>query len=79
MKTFMRYVRARYNQHQRDWAYRFYIAECARIMANNTAEAENKMILNIGLHDVLYPKPEDDETGEEMAQKFLNKFRGDNS
>ena len=34
----MRYAIARYNQHRRDLAYRIYVTDCLRIMAENTAK-----------------------------------------
>ena len=71
----MRYVRTRFNQQQRDWAYRFYIAECGRIIANNTANFGGGMALNTSLYDMIYPKPE--KSGKELAQDFLSKLRGD--
>ena len=35
----MRYATARFNQHQRDLAYRIYVTDCLRMVTENTAKA----------------------------------------
>ena len=39
----MRYAIARYNQHRRDLAYRIYVTDCLRIMAENTAKTVSSL------------------------------------
>ena len=58
----MRYAVARYNQNQRDTAYRIYVTDTLRIISRNTGAYAQKRFI-----EILDPKCSDDRTGEEIA------------
>jgi hypothetical protein len=59
----MRYVIARYNQYQRDWAYRIYVTDGLKHLAG----------LNIRYADVF--KPEETRTADEIIGGIKDKLR----
>lgn len=59
----MRYVIARINQYQRDWAYRIYVTDALKFLAN----------LNIRYEDLFAP-PET-RTAEEVISNVKNKLK----
>ena len=59
----MRYVTARCNQHQRDWAYRIYVTDSLKYLAG----------LNIRYADVF--KPEETRTADEIIGGIKDKLR----
>ena len=79
----MRYAIARYNQHQRDLAYRIYVTDCLRITTENTAKAVS--VLSHGQCDVGYIKirycdankdvPVDNRTADEIINDIRNKLK----
>ena len=68
----MRYAIARFNQHQRDLAYRFYVCECLRMIGENTAKVVGGSYMTAKFEEIISPKPADNRTGEEIAADIIN-------
>lgn len=69
----MRYAMARFNQHQRDLAYRIYIGDCLRIISENTAKMGGGSYITAKFEDIINPKPADNRTGEEIAADIIKR------
>ena len=69
----MRYAIARYQSQQRDLAYRIYIADCLRIISENTAKMGGGSYITVKLADIINPKPVDNRTGEEIAADIIKR------
>ena len=69
----MRYVIARFNQHQRDLAYRIYVTDCLRIISENTSKMGGGSYITAKFADIINPKPVDDRTGEEIAADIIKR------
>ena len=67
----MRYAMARYQSQQRDLAYRIYIADCLRILSENTAKMGGGSYITAKLSDIINPKPVEKRTGEEIAADII--------
>ena len=68
----MRYAIARFNQHRRDLAYRFYVSECLRMIGENTAKVSGGSYMTAKFEEIISPKPADNRTGEEIAADIIN-------
>ena len=69
----MRYAVARYQSQQRDLAYRIYVADCLRIISENTAKIGGGSYITAKLSDIINPKPADNRTGEEIAADIIKR------
>ena len=69
----MRYAVARFQREQRDMAYRFYIAECLRMITNNTAHPFGGTVMEAKLYEILYGKKEDNKTADEIIADVLSR------
>ena len=69
----MRYAMARFNQHQRDLAYRIYVTECLRIISENTAKMGGGSYITAKFADIINPKHVDNRTGEEIAADIIKR------
>lgn len=69
----MRYATARFNQHQRDLAYRIYVTDCLRMATENTAKMSQSSYTAARFYDIINPKPVDNRTGEEIAADIINR------
>ena len=69
----MRYATARFNQHQRDLAYRIYVTDCLRMATENTAKMSQGAYTAARFYDIINPKPTDNRTGEEIAAEIINR------
>ena len=69
----MRYVIARFNQHQRDLAYRIYVTDCLRIISENTSKMGGGSYITAKFADIINPKPVDNRTGEEIAADIIKR------
>ncbi len=69
----MRYAIARYNQHQRDLAYRIYVTDCLRMVTENTAKISNGSYTVAKFSDIINPKPVENRTGEEIAADIIKR------
>lgn len=65
----MRYVLARYNQEQREEAYRIYISDGLRFVSENTTHSafeSGGRYLNLRYYDLMYPSAPDERTAEDV-------------
>ena len=69
----MRYAIARFNQHQRDLAYRIYVSDCLRIISENTAKMGGGSYITAKFADIINPKPADNRSGEEIAADIIKR------
>ena len=69
----MRYATARFNQHQRDLAYRIYVTDCLRMATENTAKMSQGSYTAVKFYDIINPKPKDERSGEEIVAEIINK------
>ena len=69
----MRYAMARFNQHQRDLAYRIYVTDCLRIISENTAKMGGGSYIAAKFSDIINPNPVDNRTGEEIAADIIKR------
>ena len=69
----MRYAMARFNQHQRDLAYRIYVTDCLRIISENTAKIGGGSYITAKFADIINQKPDDNRTGEEIAADIIKR------
>ena len=69
----MRYAIARFNQHRRDLAYRFYVSECLRMIGENTAKVGGGSYMTAKFEEIISPKPADNRTGEELAADIIKR------
>ena len=51
----MRYVTARYREHQRELAYRIYVSEALRTMTENTARIGGGSYIRVRYEDLISP------------------------
>lgn len=79
----MRYVVARYNDKQRETAYRIYCTDCLKIIAENTAKFAGGSTLTARYAEVIglsAPEKEETRTSEEIIASIsakLNKLGGE--
>ena len=69
----MRYATARFNQHQRDLAYRIYVADCLRMATENTAKMSKGSYTAARFYDIINPKPVDNRSGNEIAADIIKR------
>jgi hypothetical protein len=70
----MRYAIARYNENQRELAYRIYVTDCLRITARYTA-AFGQVDLDFDrFADRLYPQPVDNRTADDIIEGIRKKL-----
>ena len=69
----MRYAVARFNVEQRDMAYRIYLSECARMIANNTARLFGGSGLDIRFSDLIRNKRMDNRSAKEIAADVIKR------
>ena len=69
----MRYATARFNQHQRDLAYRIYVADCLRMATENTAKMSQGSYTAARFYDIINPKPADNRSGNEIAADIIKR------
>ena len=67
----MRYVTTRYQSQQRDLIYRIYVANCLRIMTENTAKQSGGNYMTAEYEDLIKPKKKDNRTGNEIAADVI--------
>ena len=69
----MRYATARFNQHQRDLAYRIYVTDCLRMATENTAKMSQGTYTAARFYDMINQKPVANRTGEEIAADIIKR------
>ena len=78
----MRYAIARFNQHQRDLAYRIYVTECSRITTENTAKTVailshgemESSYMPLAFNDILNNKPKEEKTEKQIIDEMQAEF-----
>lgn len=71
----MRYVRARIGEFRRDLTCRIYYADVLRALTQTTAAIGGGDFALTPLSDILFPKPEDNRTEEEIIGHIRGKLR----
>ena len=69
----MRYAVARYKTYQREVAYRIYVTDCLRMMAENTARFAKGTYVKKRYADFLQKPAKDNRTGEEIVADVVKK------
>ena len=69
----MRYAMARFNQHQRDLAYRIYVTDCLRMATENTAKMSQGAYTAARFYDIINHKPVDNRSGNEIAADIIKR------
>ena len=69
----MRYATARFNQHQRDFAYRIYVTDCLRMATENTAKMSQGAYTAARFYDIINPNPFGNRSGNEMAADIIKR------
>ena len=69
----MRYAIARFNQHQRDLAYRIYVTDCLRMVTENAAKLSKGTYTEARFYDIINQKPVVNRTGEEIAADIIKR------
>lgn len=54
-------------------AYKTYVAECMRMMTENTAKFAGGRYMSLSFGEMLRPKPIDNRTGDEIAMDVIKK------
>lgn len=72
----MRYVRARCGEFRRDLMCRFYYADVLRALTQTVAAIGGGDFAVTPLAELLYPKPEDNRTAEDIIEQIRGKLRG---
>ena len=70
----MRYVMARYGEHQRELAYRIYVSDALKIIADNTARFGGGNQINERYWNIIHPAPEDNRTEEEVISHIRGRL-----
>lgn len=70
----MRYAIARYNENQRELAYRIYVTDCLRITARYTAALGQSDLDFDRFADRLYPQPVDNRTADDIIEGIRKKL-----
>ena len=71
----MRYVMARYESIQRELTYRIYISDALKQISENTAKFGGGGYMKIRLAEIIFPKPADTRTHEEVVEHIRGKLR----
>lgn len=56
-------------------AYRFYVTDGLKIIAENTAHLVNGTVFNISYRDIINPKPVDTRTSEDIIDDIRSKLK----
>ena len=71
----MRYATARFNQHQRDLAYRIYVTDCLRILTENTAKSNGDSYKTVSFYEIIRNKKEKELKPGEAKASIREKLR----
>lgn len=69
----MRYVRARWKEHEREQIYRIYVTDCLRAMTESTAKFSGGTYIQKRFAAVVGYEKTDTRTGEEIAAEVIKK------
>ena len=62
-------------QNKKQQSYQYYIAECLRIISENTAKFGGGSYVQVKIQDVLEPKPVDNRTADDVIESIRNKLK----
>lgn len=68
---------ARFNEHQKDMAYRIYLTDSLQIIGQNTARYAGGNSLKMRYRDIVEPKPEETRTAEDIIKSITSKLGGE--
>ena len=71
----MRYAIARFNQHQRDLAYRIYVTDCLRMVSENTARFGGGPYKTVSFEDIIRTRKEKELKPGEAKASICKKLR----
>ena len=71
----MRYATARFNQNQRDLAYRIYVTDCLRIATENTARFNGGSYKTVSFEEIIRNKKEKELKPGEAKASICKKLR----
>ena len=72
---FLRYVYARYEERQREEAYRICVTDSLRILTENTAEIVGGKMFTVRYFDLTHPRKEETRTAGEVIEHIRNGLR----
>ena len=71
----MRYATARFNQHQRDLAYRIYVTDCLRIATENTARFNGGSYKTVSFEEIIRTGKEEELKPGDAKTSICKKLR----
>lgn len=74
MRAFLRYATSRATVNVHEKAYRSYVSEGLRVISESAANIRYGPYLKVRLSDIMYPKPKDERTGEEIATELFSRM-----
>lgn len=61
------------NQQANDTAYRVYITDCLKLIAENTANISRGQYMKLRYYDIIYPAKVDTRTGDEIVEDIIKR------
>ena len=60
-------------QQAKDTAYRVYVTDCLKLIAENTANISRGKYMKSRYHDIIHPAKVDDRTGDEIVEDIIKR------
>ena len=73
IKPFLRYCVARLNERAKTEAYRIYVTDALRVVAENTARFASGNYIKARYADMIEPKKQDNRTGDEIVTDIIKR------
>lgn len=73
IKPFLRYCVARLNEREKTEAYRIYVTDALRVVAENTARFASGNYIKARYADIIEPKKQDNRTCEEITADIVER------
>ena len=64
-----------FSQSKKEQSYQHYVAECLRVITENTARFGGGSYIQLKLQDILDPKPVDNRTAADIIEGIRNKLK----
>ena len=61
------------NQQAKDTAYRVYVTDCLKMIAENTANFAKGQYMKMRYYDIITPKKQDTRTGDEIVEDIIKR------
>lgn len=61
------------NQQAKDTAYRVYVTDCLKMIAENTANFSKGQYMKARYYDIITPKKQDTRTGDEIVEDIIKR------